>query len=197
MAVTDELRESVKKSLPEAEDIRDEDLRRRVIEAWALALSESEFRSIDEIPASGNPDTPVLTGGTQSEHLRGVARLALAMLDSLEEMFGPLGVNRDHLLAGGLCHDLGKPFEFSFANQRRWRADPAQQGFPAVRHSVYGVHVALSAGLPLEIAHVAGAHSAEGELIERSLVNTIIHFADKAFWRILDKAGKLGAPREY
>jgi hypothetical protein len=60
-----------------------------------------------------------------------------------------------------------------------------------MRHTVYGVHVALSAGLPEKIAHIAGAHSAEGQFVQRSLAGTIVHHADHAFWRVLDKAGLL------
>ncbi|MEZ4522390.1 MAG: hypothetical protein R3A46_12215 [Thermomicrobiales bacterium] len=41
------------------------------------------------------------------------------------------------------------------------------------------------------MAHTAGAHSAEGELIERSLENTLIYSADKAYWRVLELAGRL------
>jgi len=41
------------------------------------------------------------------------------------------------------------------------------------------------------VAHIAGGHSGEGELVVRSLENTIVHHADHAFWRILDAGGLL------
>ncbi len=191
MPISDELRESVRRSLPELADIADETLRNQVVEAWAFALSETEFTSIEQIRGSGNPDTPAMKQGTQAEHLRGVARIALAMADALEQVMGPLGIDRDLLCAAALCHDLGKPFEFSPANQARWRADPAKVGFPSVRHPVYGVHVALSVGLPEAVVHTAGAHSMEGENVERSLENTIVNLADHAFWTVLRRAGGL------
>jgi 23S rRNA maturation-related 3'-5' exoribonuclease YhaM len=106
-------------------------------------------------------------------------------------MVGPLGVERDELIAGGLCHDLGKPYEYSPANRARWDGAPRAFGRPSIRHPVYGVHVALTAGLPEEIAHIVGGHSAEGENIARSLAATIVHHADHAFWQILRSAGKL------
>jgi hypothetical protein len=46
MASMDELRAGVRKSLPEVEQITNKALRDKVVEAWALALSESEFASI-------------------------------------------------------------------------------------------------------------------------------------------------------
>ena len=64
-------------------------------------------------------------------------------------------------------------------------------GKPPIRHTVYGVYIALTAGLPEEIAHVCGGHSMEGEYIKRSLINTIVHLADLAFWDILESHGSL------
>ena len=187
----DHLMQGVRENLPEVDDIGDADLRERVVAAWAMALSETEFARIDEIRPSGNPDSPPLKRGTQADHLRGVAKLALSMADAIEEIAGPLGIDRDILLASALCHDIGKPFEFSPANRRRWKSDPKTSGFPAMRHPVYGAHIAISAGLPEAVCHAAGAHSGEGELVVRSLENTIVHHADHSFWRILASAGML------
>ncbi len=190
-AIADELRQGVRASLPEVAQITDADLRERVVEAWALALSHSEYARIEEIPASGNPGGPVLTRGTQADHIRGVTRLALAIADTLEAQLGPLGLDRDLLLAAALCHDVGKPFEFSARNQARWRADPSAVGYPSMRHTLYGVHITLSVGLPEAVAHVAGAHSPEGQFVTRSLICTIVHQADYAFWHTLQSAGLL------
>ncbi len=191
MASMEELREGVRRSLPEVDMIQDEDLRNKVVEAWAFALSKSEFTSIDDIRPSGNPNTPPLVGGTQSQHLRGVTRMALAMAEALAEVVGPFGVNRDILIASGLCHDLGKPWEFSPRNQERWSNNPAAAGYPSVRHPAYGVHIALTVGLPEPVVHACGAHSGEGEKVQRSLETTIVHHADYAFWDALSRAGRL------
>jgi putative nucleotidyltransferase with HDIG domain len=191
MADLEALRQGVRQSLPEIAEIRDAELREKVVDAWALALSQTEFQRIEEIRASGNPKTPKMKRGTQADHLRGVTRMALALAEQLEQVVGPLGVDRDLLLACALCHDVGKPFEFSPRNQARWEGNPAAAGYPAIRHSVYGVHIALSVGLPEAVAHTAGAHSGEGELIIRGLENTIVHHADYAYWRILERAGLL------
>jgi len=191
MASMDELRNGVRQSLPEIDDIQDTELREKVVEAWALALSETEYGSIDDIRASGSPHTPPLKEGTQAHHLRGVARMAVAMADALEQLLGPLGINRDQLLASALCHDLGKAFEFSPRNRARWEADPAASGFPAFRHPMYGAHIALAVGLPEAVAHTVGGHSSEGEGIVRGLDATIVQLADHAFWTILNRAGAL------
>lgn len=173
--------------------IEDGELRDLVVEGWAYALSQSEFTRIEEIRASGHPHTPALIDGTQADHIRGVARMAHGIADGLEAVHGDLGIDRDLLWACGLCHDVGKPFEFSPRNQERWKNDVGAVGYPSIRHSVYGVHVALTVGLPEAVAHAAGAHSAEGELIQRSLENTIVHYADGAYWRVLQLAGRMEA----
>ncbi len=189
------LRQGVQASLPEVNQIHDAHLRELVIEAWALSLSKSEFQRIEDIPASGNPDTPAMTRGTQADHIRGVTRLAIAIADMMEAQMGPLGIDRDLLIAAALCHDVGKPFEFSYRNQERWKNDPRVSGHPALRHTLYGVHMALTVGLPEEVAHVAGTHSKEGQFITRSLINTIVYHADHAFWEVLGSAGVLQPQR--
>jgi putative nucleotidyltransferase with HDIG domain len=181
MQISHELRQSVIRSLPELDEISSEALRNKVIDAWAYSLGHSSFKSIDEIRPSGNPDTPRLKSGTQTDHIRGVAQLAIAIADSLSSQFPELPIDRDMLAACALCHDVGKPFEFDPENQRRWRESPAASGLPAIRHTQYGTHVCLTLGLPEEVCHAAGCHSGEGELVQRSLHATIVHYADYAW----------------
>lgn len=191
MEVDEKTRRGVIESLPEAKEIKNKELREKVYDAWAMALAENGYTKIEEMPPEGTPGYLVAKRGTQADHIRGVARLAAAIAKELRDIYEELDVDLDEVIAGGLCHDIGKPFEFSPENQKRWTADPRITGKPSIRHSVYGVHIALSAGLPEKIAHIAGAHSKEGEHLQRSLAAEIVHYADMTFWRILDKAGIL------
>ena len=185
------LRQGVRESLPEIAEIQDEALRDKVVEAHALALSETEFARIEDMRPSGNFNTPPMRRGTQADHFRGVARMALALADALEAVMGPIGIDRDVLLAGALCHDVGKAYEFSPRNIARWQAEPSAAGFPPVRHPAYGAHLALTVGLPEAVVHIAAAHSlhAEGAFVQPSLENVIVQYADVAFWEILERAG--------
>ena len=191
MVDQEKIRLGVIESLPEAKEITNLELRGKIYDAWTFALSESGYERIEDIPASGAPGFPCVKGSTQSEHLRGVARMAVAMAKELKAVYPSFSIDLDEVMAGGLCHDLGKPFEYNPSNRRRWEADPGATGCPSIRHSVYGVHVALAAGLPEKIAHIAGAHSMEGEYINRSAACELVHFADYTFWPTLDKAGLL------
>jgi putative nucleotidyltransferase with HDIG domain len=189
--VSDLLRAKVRAELPEAAEIRDVELREMVIEAWALALAASSFRAIADIEPSGNPGVNTLKSGTQTDHIRGVTRLAIAIADQLCAQLPDLRIDRDILIAGALCHDIGKPWEFDPKNRDRWESRPRKAGLPSIRHPAFGVHVCLTAGLPEEVAHCAAAHSGEGELLVRSLENTIVHHADYAFWGIARAADLL------
>ena len=189
--VTDELRARVREELPEVGQIRDPELGARVVEAWTLALASSSFRSIGEIEPSGNPGVNTLKRGRQTDHIRGVTRMALALAEQLQAQLPDLEVDRDLLIAGALCHDVGKPWEFDPENRRRWESDPRAAGLPSIRHPAFGVHICLTVGLPEAVAHCAAAHSGEGELLIRSLENTIVHHADYAFWGICRAADLL------
>jgi 23S rRNA maturation-related 3'-5' exoribonuclease YhaM len=117
--VTDELRRQVRVELPEVEEIRIPELRERVVEAWALALAASSFRAIAEIEPSGNPGVNTLKRGSQTDHIRGVTRLAMRIADEMSALMPDLRIDRDILIAGALCHDIGKPWEFDPENRKR------------------------------------------------------------------------------
>lgn len=180
--VTEALRARIREELPEVAAIRDADLAARVVEAWALAIARSSYGSIREIPPSGNPGQMVMTRGDQTDHIRGVTRLAMRMAEEMAAMNPDMVIDHDIVVAGGLCHDVGKPWEYDPENRRRWEAAPRATGLPSIRHPAYGVHLCLTVGLPEAVAHIAGAHSGEGELVVRSLEGTIVHLADIGYW---------------
>ena len=177
------IRQGVIQSLPMINEIQNEELRAKVLDAWALSLSENGYERIEEMEGSGSRGSYVL--GNQAQHILCVTRLALSMAEIIERTYDKdMEIDRDLLLAAGLCHDVGKPYEYNREKCQAWQDAPEKWGNPALRHTLYGVHIALTAGLPEEIVHVCGCHSPEGELVQRSLLATIIHHADKAAWRI-------------
>jgi 23S rRNA maturation-related 3'-5' exoribonuclease YhaM len=113
-----------------------------------------------------------------------VTRLAIAIADDFLAHIPDIALERDIVVAGALCHDVGKPWEFDPGNRERWEGSPRAAGLPSIRHPAYGVHVCLTVGLPEEVAHIAGCHSGEGELVVRSLECQIVHQADYTFWRV-------------
>lgn len=190
--ITDDLRRSVIEDLtPEINEIKDEDLRRKAVEAWSISLASSSYARLSEVPGWGDVDNFYLKRGNQTTHLRGVARMAMMIVDDFVEKFPDVVVNRDVVVAGALCHDLGKTYEFDPANQKRWKADSTRVGDPPFRHSVYGVHIALTAGLPEEIAHICLGHSREGVFITLSTECNIVREADHIWWTVACSLGML------
>jgi putative nucleotidyltransferase with HDIG domain len=177
------IKEGVAISLPVVMDIMDEDLRKKVIEAWAFSLAQNGYKKIEEIEGSGVPGGYVK--GNQAQHILCVTRIAFSLVESIEKSYDEsMSIDKDMLLAAALCHDVGKPYEYNREKMHQWSLDPSKGGKPALRHTLYGVYVALTVGLPEEIAHVCGCHSPEGQFVKRSLLATVIHHADKASWRI-------------
>ncbi|WP_426955444.1 HD domain-containing protein [Muricoccus radiodurans] len=189
--ITAAMRDGVLEDLPELADLGNEELRRKSVEAWCLALSETAFHRVSDIPGEANPGMFALRRGTQATHLRGVTRIALALMDEFAGMDEGVRIDRDIVLAGGLLHDVGKAWEFDPGNRARWTADPSGSGLPPMRHPVYGAHLCIAAGLPEEVAHIALAHSLEGENLIRSLECLIVQRADHLWWSIAGGCGLL------
>jgi putative nucleotidyltransferase with HDIG domain len=186
----EELKAGVLEDLPEINDIHDATLRDQVVAVQALALAETEYERVSDMPLC-DPGEPPLPRGTQADHYRAVARMSVALADELEQVMGSLDIDRDLLIAAALCHDVGKAYEFSPRNRQRWESDSATTGNPAVRHPAYGAHLALVVGLPEAVVHCAAAHPMyrEGAYVQVSLETKIVQYADLAFWDMLEKAG--------
>jgi putative nucleotidyltransferase with HDIG domain len=189
--VTDALRRQVREELPEVALIGDQALQAKVVEAWAYAIANSSFTSIRDIPPAGNPDVNEAKRGDQTDHLRGVTRLAIGIAKEMGSAYPELEIDMDVIIAGGLVHDVGKAWEFDPVNRDRWKQSQKRFGRPSVRHPAYGAHICLTVGLPEEVAHIAMAHSGEGELLLRSLECMIVHQADYTFWNTLLAGGQL------
>jgi putative nucleotidyltransferase with HDIG domain len=187
--ITDAVRNAVVEDFPEIALLTNETMRTRVVEAWSYSLCCSDFQRITDIPPEGNPGAPVLRQGTQADHVRGVVRLTQAMAQEFQQSYPHVAIDWEILLAGAICHDVGKPYEFDPSNRARWNAAPADSGIPTFRHSVFGMHVCLTVGLPEEVAHIAVGHSYEGQYMGVSTECMIIRQADHAWWHI---AGAFG-----
>ena len=88
-----------------------------------------------------------------------------------------MDINDDLLIAGALLHDVSKMVEQS----------PAE-GKPGVdsrigeelMHGSYGAHLALNAGLPLDIINIISVHSPKIKKIPHNVEGIFICYADLA-----------------
>lgn len=189
ITIDDAARKRIQEEMPEILWIKDQALQDGVTDAWAAAIASSSLKRIGDMKPSGNYDSKPLATGTQADHMRSVTRMALKIAEEFAGLFPAFTYDRDLLIAGCLCHDIGKVWEFDPENVKRWKADPRKVGMPSLRHPGYGIHICLTMGLPEAVAHMAAAHSGEGELLVRSKENTILHWADYTFWRVVDAGG--------
>ncbi len=157
--------EEIEKLLPEIDQISDPNLKKKVVRTWILAVEKGKWIRIDDIPF-----TLLIADVNISlvEHTRTVTQMAV----SVAKIIG--GVNLDHIVAGGLTHDVGKLLEYERAGENIRKSKNGQ----LIRHPVSGYALGVEAGLPEEVCHIIAAHSAEGEKVNRSKEAIIINHCD-------------------
>jgi HD domain-containing protein len=189
--VLEELSAGVRESLPEIALIEDTTLRGQVVEVHARALAETRFKRIEDIPPTGVPDSPAMKQGTQADHYRATATMAVGLARGMQAVLPHVEIDYDVLIAAALTHDVGKAYEYEHWD--RWVRDRARTGSPSLRHPAYGAHLGLVVGLPEPVVHCIAVHSylAEGAFVRASLETTIVQHADAAFWLMLDSGGHM------
>ena len=154
----------IKERFPEIDEIQDANLQDLVIRAWLLAMERGGWDSIDYIPFTLLISTEV----TLVEHTRRVTRMAMAVANERYDL------DMDIVIAGGLTHDVGKLLEYEKASGHVIKS----RFGTLVRHPVSGYALAMEVGLPLEVAHIIAAHSAEGEKVSRIPEAILINHCD-------------------
>ncbi|MFQ5429578.1 MAG: hypothetical protein ACE5E1_04630 [Phycisphaerae bacterium] len=181
------MREQILGFFSELKQISDADLREKVIDVWVDSLTIGGW-TIEELKAipftllAGDIDIRFL------EHVRTCCRMSIAIYDVLKEAYGDrVPLHRDHLIAGSLLADVGKPIEYV----------KGPDGSPAkgprgdlLRHPFSGVGLCWKRGLPDEVMHIVATHSKEGDHVHRSLESIIFHHADFVDFDIACELGR-------
>lgn len=161
--------------LPEIQEIRNSELREKVVGCWLEALKEGGWgpRDLLRLPASLRlVDRPLRL----LHHIRGVAQLTLATFRMYEVIYGSSAPLLDHdvLLAGALLHDVGKPVEFAESSDT-WRLSDQGQFY---KHPFSGFAIASRWNLPKAVLEVIAYHSTEGDGFPRSVENSVVNLVD-------------------
>lgn len=161
--------------LPEISEIKDKDIRDKVVACWAEAIA---FRGWTEELLRSMPFTLLAENVkiTFIDHVRAVCRMCIACDKVLDEIHGPrkTPVNRDYLIAGALLADVGKLCEFEIVKGKPIKSDFGKH----IRHPFSGVGLAFKHGLPSEVMHIIATHSKEGDGEKRLPESIIFHHAD-------------------
>ncbi len=169
----------IEQLFPDLASIGDADLRDRVAAVWDEAIttgcggrgwSVAELRAIPFTLLAGDIDLTFI------EHLNSCVKQCLAIEKVLNEVFGDrVPINHDHLVAGALLADVGKPLEFDKDAQGRVIKGTFGE---MLRHPFSGVALCYKHGIPPEVMHIVATHSHEGEKVQRSIESIIFHHAD-------------------
>lgn len=163
---------AVTDAFPELSEIADDDLRARVVAAWATAMEETGMDDLDAVPwfppaqREHDIEDEYLVG-----HVRDVTRGALALADSLAAT-RDADVDRDLVVAAALVHDVSKLYEFDGHAET-----PIGD---LLGHPYYGVHAVATAGLPAPYAHVVLSHTDRTPVDPAFLEAEIVKRADEA-----------------
>lgn len=181
---------------PDLMQIKDASLRDRVAAVWNEALTTGcggKGWTMDELRAI--PFT-LLAGDIQMtfiDHLNSCCKQCIAIAKVLRECFGPqIPINLDHLIAGSLLADCGKPLEFD-----KDASGKVIKGFygDMLRHPFSGVAMCYKHGIPPEVMHIVATHSFEGDppKVTRSIESIIFHHADFVDFDIAKYMGALAS----
>ena len=169
------MRERLLEVVPEFSLIEDVELREKTLQTWEAAMERSGWTPerllempftllIDPCPAS------------YIEHVRTVTLTAYGAAKLFGEMYGDrVPLNMDHLVSGGLLHDIGKLLEYE---ERDDGVTVQTQYGKLMRHPFSGAALAHEFGLPEDVQHMIAAHAGEGDKVKRSPEATLINKAD-------------------
>ena len=188
--------QEIAKLFPELREITDDDLRAKVAAVWSEAITTGcggrgwtfdELRAVKFTLLAGDIDLTFI------DHVRSCVRQCLAIADVLAEIFGDkIPIHRDHLVAGALLADVGKPLEYD----KDVDGNVVKGAFgEMLRHPFSGVGMCYKHGLPAEVMHIVATHSHEGEKVQRSIESIIFHHADFVDFDIAKALGAKAAAR--
>ncbi len=168
-----EVKDEIRRILPEIDLIADAELREKVVATWAAGLERGGWtpEDITRMPFTLAKKVDI----DFAQHVRSVTRICRAVADTFAEIYqGKLSLDRDVLLAGALLHDVGKLLEMEEVNGA-FRKSAAGK---LVRHPFSGVALADEHGIPPEVQHIIGTHSKEGDPYPRTPEAVVVHLAD-------------------
>ncbi len=168
---------------PDLMQIQDASLRDKVAAVWNEAITTGcggagwtfdELRAVKFTLLAGDIEMTFI------DHLNSCCRQCIAIAKVLRDSFKANGrelvpINLDHLIAGSLLADCGKPLEYDKDATGR----VVQGNFGALlRHPFSGVAMCYKHGIPAEVMHIVATHSHEGDKVQRSIESIIFHHAD-------------------
>ena len=168
-------KEELVKLIPEFNEIRDSELRAKVLAVWeeGITLGGWTVEALAEIPFTLLAEDVDVTF---IEHVRTVCRMCIAMEQVLVEAYGERKqIDHDTLVAGALLADVGKLLEYRRESDGN---TVFADMYHYLRHPFTGVAMAYKHGIPKSVLHVIATHAWEGDKFKRRPESIIFHHAD-------------------
>ena len=186
MVSKEDIEKLFKELLSQISDLR---LKDKVVKAWLIACQQCGWNSIEELKKI--PFTLLIDskGVDLIEHTIAVTKGALALARAQKETYSslPYNINFDHLIAGGLLHDVGKLLEVEPDGGGEYRKSHSGK---CTRHPISGAIIAAESGLPREIVNIIACHAKEGDGRPQVVETVFIHQADFSAFNPLLMLGK-------
>lgn len=171
--------EYIQKLFPRINDITNSEVREKVISVWLEAWEESDFDRIEDI-SQWEPLKQRLNISNVA-HTNQVVECAMAIASVVERDQG-VEIDRDTLIAAAILHDIDKLLIFHQSTGRTTHMGTH------LAHTTVGSHLALKAGLPVEVVHAIASHSSNYSSISpKTPEAAILYHADHVLtetWRI-------------
>jgi hypothetical protein len=155
----------IKKLFPRLNDIRDIETREKVVSVWWHAWKESKFSTIEDL-SQWEPSREKLNI-SNVEHTNQVVECAIAIARVVERVQN-LNINMDTLIAASILHDADKILMFDPST-----GDTTPLG-TYLPHTGIAGHLALQAGLPIDVVHAIASHSPNYSSVPPKTIEAVI-----------------------
>lgn len=145
--------------------IQNTELKKKVVDVWKTAADRGGWKHLQAVPFT----LLFENSGLLVDHTKRITKLAWSVVNTREE---PL--NKDHLIAGALLHDVGKMLEYEIKAGKIVKSSFGEK----TRHPAAGAQLAEECKLPKEVVHIIAAHSHEGDTMNRTPEAIIVHHCD-------------------
>jgi hypothetical protein len=153
--VTVPIKEHIRKVLPTIEKILNPEIQNKTVEAWGKCLVMNGFHSIDQLP----PREIIGKSIGEAAYTNAIASIASATADMLNSSEGfDYRIVTDTLIAGALCHGMGRAYTCNLENVAKWKEHPAVAGYPSFQYQMYSAYIAKRVALPEDVVHCCWTH---------------------------------------
>ena len=145
-------------------EIKDDGLRRKVVQCYEMAMQRGGWKTLDDIPFT----LLIPDAYPYVQHVNNVTAMAYAIGKKRED------IHMDVLIAGALLHDVGKLLEYEMRNGVVTKSSLGTY----IRHPVSGAAIAMEVGLDEKVVNIIAAHSKEGDFVKRCNEAIVVHHCD-------------------